>query len=131
MLWNQASITFQLWRIIQAVPSSLWLCWVHQVSLKNRVFWMMKVPARTPWCLRQILNARGSAVNRNIELTTWCAITLIFYFGMILGANMESLLIMESSKYAKVRNFISDGSWSLGTSNHDLAIELRSCVARV
>lgn len=41
--WNEACIVYQLWRILQPNPMSLWLIWVHTNFIHGKAFWVCKI----------------------------------------------------------------------------------------
>lgn len=59
--WNLSSILYQLWRLIQPGETSIWVNWFHKCLL-NKAFWTAKMPYKSSWCVRKILNARPKAI---------------------------------------------------------------------
>lgn len=60
--WNEASIIFQIWRIIQPRPTSIWVKWFRDSLLRNKGFWTASVPYRSSWGIRKIFKARDTAL---------------------------------------------------------------------
>lgn len=52
--WNQCLKTKQIWNICSK-KDSLWIQKVHEVKLKGRFFWEVKIPADSSWMWRKIL----------------------------------------------------------------------------
>ena len=112
----------QIWRIINNNEDSLWLQWVHKYFLRNSALWTVKIPAKSSWGLRKILNARdvaknhvGFQIGRNSSILLWHDPWSGRPLIERLGRRVISLL--ESSTLAKVGTIIRDGEWCTGISN--------------
>lgn len=127
VIWNDAAILYQLWRIIQ--PTSLWVNWFLKCLLKDKPFWIAKIPSKCPQGARQILNARNQAlphlkyhVGRDSHFYIWhdplipnCPLVVRFEPSLALDEEIE-----DQSRAGQVMN---DNEWISFGSNNVNAIE--------
>lgn len=128
--WNQASILFQLWRIVKNFNSSLWISWLRCFLLRNKGFWTMKSCSYCSWAVKKILDNRPIAMRyikyvagRNSNFLLWHdpwlrdAPLLNQFDSRIVAA-------MQSSSLAKLSTFMQDDQWVTPVTFHVWAIEL-------
>ncbi|XP_063942672.1 uncharacterized protein LOC135150335 [Daucus carota subsp. sativus] len=130
--WNKSAIFLQIWRLSHPNPSSIWILWVHSCLLKHKAFWTAKIPYKCPWNLRKIFNARYEALqfisvsfNENSGFKLWHDPWLINE-PLIQKFGEGFISVMESSSSATVGSIISNGQWSVATSNDLRAVHFRS-----
>uniref|UniRef100_A0A5B6YUZ1 Reverse transcriptase domain-containing protein n=1 Tax=Davidia involucrata TaxID=16924 RepID=A0A5B6YUZ1_DAVIN len=58
--WNRAVMTKQIWDLCSK-KDTLWIKWCHQVYVKGRCFWGLKVPRDCCWGWRKLLKLRYCA----------------------------------------------------------------------
>ena len=130
--WNKSAIFLQIWKLSLPNPCSIWILWVHSCLLKHKAFWTTKIPYKCPWNLRKIFNARSEAlqhisvmVKENSEFKLWHDPWLINE-PLIQKFGVGLISIMQSSSLAAVGTIISNGQWSVATSNDHRAVHFRS-----
>lgn len=136
--WNKAAFLFQLWPLINANRrSSLWIDWVHNTWLRNKSIWTFSVPASASWCLKKMLLLRHIAL-RFLNYSVGKQSSFYFWHdpwidNVPLLQKYDPILvsIMESSRMAKISDFISNDSWALPASNHLWAVEVKRKVLQV
>nr|XP_017239981.1 PREDICTED: uncharacterized protein LOC108212778 [Daucus carota subsp. sativus] len=131
-LCNSAAILYQVWRLSQPDPTSLWLIWVHSCFLKHKAFWTAKLPYKCPWSLRKIFNSRSLAlqfisyrVKMDSKFKAWhdpwlTNLPLIEKFGS------GFVTMMDSTPDALVGSLIIHNQWSVVSTNDPHVISFRN-----
>jgi hypothetical protein len=58
--WNKAAVLKHIWHLFTQA-GSLWVAWVHDVLLKGKSFWAVRIPQSCSWGWRKLLKLRLEA----------------------------------------------------------------------
>lgn len=135
--WNHTAIIYQIWRITQPHPSSLWLEWVQKSFCKGKAFWTMAIPSSCSWSLKKIFRARAEArvhmhygVGPDSNFLLWHD-PWVGNSPLIHQFDPGIISIMESTSLAKVREIMDIDGWVFPVTNHIWAMEVRDRILQV
>lgn len=134
--WNDAAVLHQIWRINNK-ENSLWIKWLYATFLNSKPFWYMKIPSKTSWGFRKILNSRAKCLpfisyqlGPESNFLLW---NDPWHNGKSLLETLgrEILSIMQSDSMEKVVSMIGSSTWQNLSSNHVLAMEFRHICSQI
>lgn len=122
--WNNTTILFQVWRIVQPCSSFIWVRWFNLVLLQNKGFWTSKIPYKSSWGVRKILTHRNQAL-RYIKYKVGVNSGFRFWLDpwlnnrpLIWDHSAQAISNAESSTLSRISEYQCIGSWALPSSNY-------------
>lgn len=115
----------------------MWLLWVHSCLLKNKHFWVAKIPYKCPWNLRKIFNLRSVALSY-LSYSIKADSTFKFWYDPWINSiplfqqfGEGIISVMDSSPNASVGSMLLNRQWNVSSSNDYRAIQIQTLLSTV